>query len=86
MTLQIQDSIMILQITSFMVFLFSIKVKMYQNNVVGFITVFTIFISFVFAYFVKEFEILHYLMITFLLLFIAFYHTYKLWKRNFANV
>ena len=84
--MNVQDTIMYLQITSFMVFLFSIKVKMYQNNVVGFITVFTIFVSFVFAYFVKEFEVMHYLMITFLLLFIAVYHTYKLWKRNFTNV
>lgn len=79
-------SLILFQITSLMVMLYSIKIKMYKNNVVGFSTITIVFMSIVLAYFnVHYYEDVHYLLISFLLIFIAIYHTYKVWKRNFKN-
>ena len=79
-------SLMLFQITSLMVMLYSIKIKMYKNNVVGFMTILIVFLSIVLAYFnVQFYEDVHYLLISLLLIFIAIYHTYKVWKRSCKN-
>ncbi len=77
------SSLMIFQVTALMIFLYSLKIKMYKNNMVGFITISTIFVSIIFAYFdFAKYEDMHYLLISLLLIFIAIYHTYKVWKRS----
>lgn len=79
-------SLMLFQITSLMVMLYSIKIKMYKNNVVGFATITIVFSSIALAYFnVTFYEDVHYLLISLLLIFIAIYHTYKVWKRSCKN-
>lgn len=76
------SSLLIFQITSLMCFLFSLKIKMYLKNIVGFITVTTVFISILLSYFVDDFENIHYLLISILLIFIVGYNTYKSYKRQ----
>ena len=77
-------SLIILQITSLMCFIYSLKVKMYVKNLVGFVATTTMFISIIPSYFdfCYQYAELHYILISALLLFIMIYHTYKSFKRN----
>lgn len=79
------SSLLIFQITSLMCFLFSIKIKMYKKNIVGFVTIATVFASIFLSYLTDEFENIHYLLISMLLVFIVAYNTYKSYKRK-SNV
>lgn len=74
--------LLIFQITTLMCFLFSIKIKMYRKNIVGFITIVTVFASILLSYFTDEFENMHYLLVSLLLVFIVAYNTYKSYKRS----
>lgn len=74
------SSLLIFQITSLMCFLFSIKIKMYKKNIVGFVTIVTVFASIFLSYLTDEFENMHYLLISVLLVFIVAYNTYKSYK------
>lgn len=76
------SSLLIFQITTLMCFLFSLKIKMYRKNIVGFVTIVTIFISILMSYFIDDFENIHYLLVSFLLVFIVTYNTYKTYKRS----
>ena len=70
------------QITTLMCFIYSIRIKMYKKNIVGFVTIVTVFLSILLSYFTEEFENVHYLLISFLLVFIVAYNTYKSYKRS----
>jgi hypothetical protein len=78
----------IFQITAILCFVFSIKVKMYKTNIVGFMTIFTIMLTVILHYLssslmiIDSYEHIHYLLITFLLIFISIYSTYKKYKRS----
>lgn len=74
--------LLIFQITTLMCFIYSIKIKMYRKNIVGFVTIVTVFMSILLSYFTEEFENVHYLLISFLLVFIVAYNTYKSYKRS----
>jgi uncharacterized membrane protein len=76
--------LMILQITALMCFLYALKIKMYNKNIVGFVVTAVIFLSIVTSYFTTKssYADVHYILISILLIFIMFYHTYKSWKRN----
>ena len=74
--------LLIFQITTLMCFIYSIKIKMYKKNIVGFITIVTVFMSILLSYFTEEFENVHYLLVSFLLVFIVAYNTYKSYKRS----
>ncbi len=76
------SSLIILQITTLMCFLLSIRIKMYKKNIVGFIVITTIFLSIVISYFAsaKSYVDIHYILISILLVFIMIYNTYKSWK------
>lgn len=78
------NTLIILQITALMCFLYAIKIKMYNKNMVGFIVTATIFSSIVATYFTSKdnYANVHYILISGLLIFIMIYHTYKTWKRN----
>lgn len=78
------NTLIILQITALMCFLYAIKIKMYNKNLVGFIVTATIFFSIVASYFTSKdnYANFHYVLISGLLIFIMIYHTYKTWKRN----
>lgn len=78
------NTLMVLQITSLMCFLYAIRIKMYNKNLVGFIVTATIFFSIVASYFTSKdnYAHIHYVLISALLIFIMIYHTYKTWKRN----
>lgn len=78
-------SLLIFQITSLMCFLFALKIKMYQKNIVGFVTITIIFISIFLSYLTDEFESVHYLLVTVLLIFIVIYNTYKTYKRSLSD-
>lgn len=75
-------SLIIFQITSVMCFIFSIRIKMYQKNIVGFVTVSTVFVSILASYIIDDFENIHYLLISLLMIFIVAYNTYKKYKRS----
>lgn len=75
-------SFLIFQITSLMCFLFALKIKMYQKNIVGFVTISIIFLSIFLSYLTDDFEAVHYILISFLLIFIVIYNTYKTYKRS----
>ena len=74
--------LMIFQITTLMCFIFSLKIKMYQKNIVGFVTVVTVFVSILASYVIEDFENIHYLLISLLMIFIVDYNTYKKYKRS----
>lgn len=74
--------LMIFQITTLMCFIFSLKIKMYQKNIVGFVTVVTVFVSILASYVIEDFENIHYLLISLLMIFIVAYNTYKKYKRS----
>lgn len=78
-------SLLIFQITALMCFIFALKIKMYQKNLVGFITIATIFASIFLSYLTDEFESVHYLLVTVLLIFIVIYNTYKTYKRSLSD-
>ena len=78
-------SLLIFQITALMCFIFALKIKMYQKNLVGFITIVTIFASIFLSYLIDEFESVHYLLVTVLLIFIVIYNTYKTYKRSLSD-
>lgn len=78
-------SLVIFQITALMCFIFSLKIKMYKRNIVGFVTVTTIFASIFLSYIVDEFADAHYFLISALLIYIVAYNTYKTYKRSLAN-
>lgn len=75
-------SLLIFQITSLMCFLFALKIKMYQKNIVGFVTITIIFLSIFLSYLTDEFESAQYILISLLLIFIVIYNTYKTYKRS----
>lgn len=75
-------SLLIFQITSLMCFLFALKIKMYQKNIVGFVTITIIFLSIFLSYLTDEFESAYYILISLLLIFIVIYNTYKTYKRS----
>lgn len=74
--------LLIFQITSLMCFLFSLKIKMYLKNIVGFVTISIVFVSIVLSYFINNFENIHYILVSILLIFIVVYNTYKSYKRQ----
>ena len=74
--------LMIFKITTLMCFIFSLKIKMYQKNIVGFVTVVTVFVSILASYVIEDFENIHYLLISLLMIFIVAYNTYKKYKRS----
>ena len=76
------NSLMILQITALMCFLYSLKIKMYKTNVIGFATIIAALSSVIISNLDIEFSDLHYVINTVLLLFITLYHTYKSYKRK----
>lgn len=78
-------SLLIFQITSLMCFLFALKIKMYQKNIVGFVTITIIFLSILLSYLTDEFESAHYILISLLLIFIVIYNTYKTYKRSLSD-
>jgi hypothetical protein len=79
----------IFQITALLCFVFSIKVKMYKVNLIGFITISIVMLIVVFYHlssslsFLENYGKFHYLLITLLLLFISIHNTYK--KYQFAR-
>lgn len=75
-------SLLIFQITALMCFLFALKIKMYQKNIVGFVTITIIFLSIFLSYLTDEFESAQYILISLLLIFIVIYNTYKTYKRS----
>ena len=75
-------SLLIFQITSLMCFLFALKIKMYQKNIVGFVTITIIFLSIFLSYLTDKFESAQYILISLLLIFIVIYNTYKTYKRS----
>lgn len=80
--------LMILQITALMCFLYALKIKMYNKNIVGFVVTAMIFLSIVASYFTTKsnYADVHYVLISLLLVFIMVYHTYKSWKRNHTKI
>ena len=78
-------SLLIFQITSLMCFLFALKIKMYQKNIVGFVTITIIFLSIFLSYLTDEFESARYILISLLLIFIVIYNTYKTYKRSLSD-
>ena len=75
-------SLLIFQITALMCFLFALKIKMYQKNIVGFVTITIIFLSIFLSYLTDKFESAQYILISLLLIFIVIYNTYKTYKRS----
>ena len=75
-------SLLIFQVTSLMCFLFALKIKMYQKNIVGFVTITIIFLSIFLSYLTDKFESAQYILISLLLIFIVIYNTYKTYKRS----
>lgn len=76
------SSLIIFQITSVLCFIFSVGVKMYKKNIVGFVTITIVFISILASYIIDDFENIHYLLISLLMIFIVTYNTYKSYKRS----
>ena len=76
------SSLIILQITALMCFLYSLKIKMYKTNVIGFATILAALSSVIISISDIEFSDLHFVINTILLLFISLYHTYKSYKRK----
>lgn len=76
------SSLIILQITALMCFLYAIKIKMYKTNVVGFVTISAALTSVIVSISDVEFSDYHFVINTVLLLFISLYHTYKSYKRK----
>lgn len=70
-------SLILLQITAPLCFIFAIKRKMYKTNMVGFVVIGSICFSLVLSKFVENWEEKHYVLITVLLLWIVAYNTYK---------
>jgi len=76
------STLILLQITSLMYFLYSIKIKMYKNNFIGFLTILTTLLTVALSVIENNnFNSVHYLLTTLLLIFIVIYHTYKSFKR-----
>lgn len=77
-------SLLILQITALMCFLYALKIKMYNKNFVGFVATAIVFLSIIASYLTSKdnYAYIHYILISLLLIFIVVYHTYKTWKRN----
>lgn len=74
--------LIILQITSLMCFLYSLKIKMFKTNVIGFATILAALISVILSVSDVDFSDYHFLINTVLLLFISLFHTYKSYKRK----
>lgn len=74
--------LVILQITSLMCFLYSLKIKMFKTNVVGFVTISAALVSVIVSLSDVEFSDYHFVINTALLLFITLYHTYKSYRRK----
>lgn len=74
--------LIILQITSLMCFLYSLKIKMFKTNVIGFATISAALISVILSVGEFDFSEYHFMINTALLLFIVLYHTYKSYKRK----
>lgn len=74
--------LIILQITSLMCFLYSLKIKMFKTNVIGFATITAALISVILSVSDVDFSEYHFIINTALLLFISLFHTYKSYKRK----
>lgn len=74
--------LVILQITSLMCFLYSLKIKMFKTNIIGFATISAALLSVTISLSDISFSDYHFIINTILLLFIAVYHTYKSYKRK----
>jgi hypothetical protein len=74
--------LIILQITSLMCFLYSLKIKMFKTNVIGFATISAALISVILSVSDVDFSEYHFIINTALLLFISLFHTYKSYKRK----
>ena len=74
--------LIILQITSLMCFLYSLKIKMFKTNVTGFATISAALISAILSVSDVDFSECHFIINTALLLFISLFHTYKSYKRK----
>lgn len=76
------SSLMLLQITALMCFIYALKIKMYRTNVIGFSTILAAFISVCISFIDINFSDVHFIINTALLLFVSFFHTYKSYKRK----
>lgn len=74
--------LVILQITALMCFLYSLKIKMFKTNIIGFATISAALLSVTISLSDISFSDYHFIINTLLLLFIAVYHTYKSYKRK----
>lgn len=74
--------LVILQITALMCFLYSLKIKMFKTNIIGFATISAALLSVTISLSDISFSDYHFIINTILLLFIAVYHTYKSYKRK----
>lgn len=76
------SSLMLLQITALMCFIYALKMRMYRTNVIGFSTILAAFISVCISFTDINFSDVHFIINTALLLFVSFFHTYKSYKRK----
>ena len=74
--------LVILQITALMCFLYSLKIKMFKTNIIGFATISAALLSVTISLSDISFSDYHFIINTILLLFIAVYHTYKSYKKK----
>jgi hypothetical protein len=74
--------LVVLQITALMCFLYSLKIKMFKTNLIGFATISAALLSVTISLSDISFSDYHFIINTILLLFIAVYHTYKSYKRK----
>lgn len=75
--------LVILQITSLMCFIYALKVKMFKNNLIGFLTISTTLSTVALSIAQNSyFDEAHYFITSLLLVFITSYHVYKKYKRH----
>ena len=74
--------LILLQITALMCFLYSLKIKMFKTNLIGFATISAALVSVLLSVSDVNFSDYHFLINTALLLFISIFHTYKSYKRK----
>lgn len=77
--------LVVLQITSLMCFIYALKVKMFKNNLIGFMTILTTLATVGLSVAGNNyFDDAHYFITSLLLVFITVYHTYKKYKRHIS--
>ena len=75
--------LIVLQITSLMCFIYALKVRMFKNNLIGFMTILTTLSTVgLSAAGNSYFDNIHYTITSLLLIFITIYHTYLKYKRH----